>query len=328
MKIISKYIYKQIFTSFIIGFIVFTSVLLLNNLFQIFDLLINKGVSIFDIIKLVGLMILSIFTVTVPMSLLFSVILTYSRMAEDNEIIALNSSAVNTFVFTYQPIILSVLVSLVLCWLNLSIVPKVESKFRNLYFSIAKKQPILKFQKKTFNKIGNYRIYIDDIDKKNEVLKGITIYQFEDSSLQGSQRQIRIIAKTGKVSFDSFGKMFFSLNNGIIQTWSENLQDKFTHFSFENYLVSIQTEKRTDFGEVKTLREMTGKELIDEIKRYKIQGIPTTYLETEYYLRWAIGFSAVSLVIIGLPLGIIAHRGGRTISFGLSILILCLYYFL
>jgi len=327
MKIITRYIYSQIFASSILGFIVFTLVLLLNNFFQLIDLLINKAISLFDIIQIVGLLILSLFTLTVPMSLLFAVLLTYSRMAEDNEIIALNSSAVKTFSFVYQPVFLSIIVSLVLCWLNLSVIPKVQTEFQNIYFSIAKKQPVLRFQKKTFNKIGNYRIYIDEIDKKNELLKGITIYQFEEDNAQPTKSHIRIIAQTGRVNFDLDGKIVFTLNNGIIQTESEDSKEKLTHFSFENYLVSIKT-KEIASQEVKTLRELTGKELLNEIKKYKSQGIPTKYLETEYFLRWSIGFSAFSLVILGLPLGMITHRGGRTIGFGLSILILCLYYFL
>ncbi len=273
-------------------------------------------------------MILSLFTLTVPMSLLFAVILTYGRMAEDNEITALNSSAINTFSFVYQPVIISIILSLILCWLNLSIMPKIQAEFQNIYFSIVKKQPILKFQKRTFHKVGNYRIYIDDIDKKSGILKGVTVYQLGDEFSPDKQSQVRIIAKTGKANLNSEGKIIFFLNDGIIQTGQENLKEKLTHFSFERYMVSIQTKEKMAYSEVKTLREMTGKELIDEIKRCKIQGLPTKYLETEYYLRWVMGFSALSLVILGLPLGIITHRGGRTIGFGMSVFVLCFYYFL
>ncbi|OGS24466.1 MAG: hypothetical protein A2297_07010 [Elusimicrobia bacterium RIFOXYB2_FULL_48_7] len=321
MKILTRYIYKESLKAFVTGIIVFTFVLVLNNLFQLIDLLINKGAGLLVVLQLVVYLVMTLFSITIPMSLLFSVLMTYGRLAEDREIMALSSAGINTFRFTFQPVVLALIFSLTLSWLNLQTIPTIHSEFSRIYLSIAKKQPLLKFEEKAFTKISNYRIYVNEIDKNTNELKGINIYKFTPSvSL--------ITAKTGTAAATD-KTITFDLHDGIMQSSPADSPEKMTLFAFDKYTISIPLlEEHKDETHMQSLREVPSGELLKIIKYNKQQKLPATQLEIEYHLRWVVGFAVLSLVLVGLPASIILNRGGRTINFAISIAIICFYYFI
>ncbi|MDI6640956.1 MAG: LptF/LptG family permease [Elusimicrobiota bacterium] len=321
MSIITRYIYHQLFKSFSVGVVIFTFVLLLNNLFQLVDLIILKGAKLPVVLQLLLYSVLTLLNLTVPVSALFAILLTYGRMSEDNEITALKASGINYFRFVYQSLLIGLILCIILCYANMSIIPELHTEFRRMYFSIIKKEPIAKFSRKTFIDIGDYKIYINEIDKKRNILKGVCIYKL------GLEPK-RIFARRGSVDFSKEKKIVFELFDGIMQ--SGNLQDpeSLTHFAFKNYVVTIPYQVEDTLKEIKTLREFTGKELLKEIKKYQMQNLPTNYLQTEYYLRLSISFAVLSFVLVGLPLAVRIHRSSRTIALGLSVLIIGVYYFL
>src|SRR5262249_23988474 len=78
----------------------------------------------------------------------------------------------------------------------------------------------------------------------------------------------------------------------------------------------------------RALEEMDNRELRAEIGRLKIKHLPYPFLACEMHLRWAIAFAAFLFCLMGIPLAIQLHRGGRSIGFGLSLVIMVAYYVL
>ncbi|MEW6042208.1 MAG: LptF/LptG family permease, partial [Elusimicrobiota bacterium] len=211
-----------------------------------------------------------------------------------------------------------------LCWSNLTFSPIVQKSFAKLYYSIAKESSSFNFQDNTFMRIGDFRIHIEQICKKNNVLKKVSIYKISSNSNQ----VMRIYASDGRVIFDSLRGIIFNLTNGVIQTFEKKFPESATHFRFGKYTLTVPFIENNIGFYSQTLREFTGRELLLEIKKYRENKLPTNYLEREYNLRWSIGTAAFFLVFTGLPLGVLFHRRGRSTGFGLSLLIISLYYFL
>ena len=51
-------------------------------------------------------------------------------------------------------------------------------------------------------------------------------------------------------------------------------------------------------------------------------------LSCQIHLRWALAVTPFLFALLGIPLAVRVHRGGRSIGFGLSLLIMVLYYVL
>ena len=67
--------------------------------------------------------------------------------------------------------------------------------------------------------------------------------------------------------------------------------------------------------------------LLNEIKNYKKLKLPVSVFETEYWLRYVLAFAPFCFLIIGIPLAISVEKGGK-IGFGLSLIVIFLYYIL
>src|SRR5437763_13802189 len=71
---------------------------------------------------------------------------------------------------------------------------------------------------------------------------------------------------------------------------------------------------------------MDNPELRAEITRLKAKSLPFPGLACQVHLRWALAVTPFLFAALGIPLAIRVHRGGRSIGFGLSLLIMVLYY--
>jgi lipopolysaccharide export system permease protein len=319
MKILNRYVFSELGKSFLTGMMVFSFILLLNNIFQFIDLLVTKNVNVFTVGKLFAYTLITLFSMTVPISMLFSVILTYGRLSEDNEILILRSAGMNTIKFTWQPVVMAILLTLVLFKLNFDVLPEVQGRFQSVYTEILKKKPVVKFEPQTFTTVGEYKVYVHGVDHTKNELVGINIYK---------PFNISIFAKHGTV-VNVVNKGFrFNLYDGTMIYGTLADTEKTTYVKFGNYVTVIPLpDDQTDMA-TKTLREFTSSGLLKEIEIYKVKGLPVTFMETEYYLRWAISFAAVVFVIVGLPISFMIKKGSKSIGLGVCLLIIGVYYFL
>ena len=85
MKIITKYILKEILTPFGITLTVFTLIFILGNLMQLIEMIVQKGVGIFNIVRLLGYTLPFLMVYIIPMSFFISILLGFLRLASDNE---------------------------------------------------------------------------------------------------------------------------------------------------------------------------------------------------------------------------------------------------
>ena len=69
MKILSRYILKEYLSNLLLGLLIFTFVLLLDHLFELMDLLVNKGAGLFLTAELLLLLLPSSLSLTLPMAM-------------------------------------------------------------------------------------------------------------------------------------------------------------------------------------------------------------------------------------------------------------------
>src|SRR3989338_9893639 len=95
MKILRNYILRECLWPFFISIGVLTCVFLLGNLIRLANMVINKGVSLASVGKMFLLYIPLLLGYTLPIACLMTVILTFSRFSNDNEILAMRANGIN-----------------------------------------------------------------------------------------------------------------------------------------------------------------------------------------------------------------------------------------
>ena len=92
MKILDRYLLKELVTPFLIGLFVFTFLLVIDKIFDLVDLIINKGVPVHLVLLLLTYILPAFLVLTIPIGFLLAILVAFGRLSGDMEIVALKAS--------------------------------------------------------------------------------------------------------------------------------------------------------------------------------------------------------------------------------------------
>lgn len=329
MKILKRYVLAEFLSSLAFGLAVFTFILLLDQIFQVVNMVVSKGVPVGGALFLFMLMLPNVLSLSVPISALFGGILSYGRLSSDNEITAVRTAGIAHMAYMSPPVFFGAFLTAILVFYNLDIAPKTYAAFSRTYFEMVSRAPALRLEKKTVAHIGNNRIYFED-RTKDGILKRVSIYRFDDGTLEPSA----LIYASSATAVFAGGKVVFRMYSGAFQKADPKSPSEATSLRFARYDLVIPV----DAGAVhsRSLREYTSGELRSEISRLEASGLASlesdgrstsvSALRTELNLRLAVGLSTFFFTLIGVPLGLLAGHGAKTSGFAFSIAVVFSYY--
>ena len=329
IKILHKYILKEFIGTFTFGLIIFSFVLLLEQVFQLVDLFLSKGVSFILIVQLFVLIIPNILSLTIPMAILFGALLSYGRFAEDNEITVMKATGITYKTLSMPIVVFVVVISLGLIYFNHYLSPSTHKYFRILYKKILTEAPLAKFNAKTITEVGSYKIYAHEVDSKKNILTGINIYKFEKKENKNTNKQIenipwRIAASYGTISVDK-DIVVLNLYDGYWQRTDPNELGCMIHMNFKKYKFTIPIDSNINLSDT-SLRELNSKQIRKKINEIHINNLEKNIYTNEYWIRWTFALAPIVFVLIAIPIGIMAGKGGKAIGFGMSLVVIFIYY--
>jgi len=325
-KIIHRYILREIIPTILLGLSLFTFILILDKIFDLVNLYLKHGVSFLTILRLLGMILPSIFSLTVPMAILMGCLLSFGRLSEDGEITALRAAGQPLLHVIWPVLWLSLAVSALLVVLNSTVTPLSHRSFKTLYREILTANPLSRLEERTFMKLPGYMLYIKHVDQDTGRLHGVHIYKLTSDSPPD-----QIIARKGKAVLTQDRGMTLILSNGSIQQHDGSDTSKTTFTAFKQYSIRIPFKMDAPDSTAHTatsLRSMTTGELRALMADYSSKKLPTHFIQTEYHLRIIMAFTPLVFAVIGLALGIRVEKGGKAVTLGLSLLILFVYYLL
>lgn len=338
MRILHRYILRQISIVFLVCLIVFTFVLFIGNMLRIIEMM-AKGIGMVVILKFLIFLIPFMLSYSIPISILTSVLLVFARLSADNEITAIRASGIN-LKYIFRPLIIYTIVLVSLCYvINDRLRPNAIFLGRRLLLEVGMQEPMIRITSGGFNEVfPNYVLYVGQ--KKGRSLERVVVYKFENDKLNSV-----ITAESGQLLSEGKGVIILRLTNGIIEEIPEEEQDtgKLNRMDFEIYNIEFNLEAQIqDIHRLaKKEREMTNKELTDRINNLRYRLIHSEYkqlvpkleqeisaIKTRVHNRLAMSFSCLVFILVGIPLGIKTHRKETSIGAGISLILVSFYYFL
>ena len=333
IKKLHSYIIKEFLHFFILGIVIFSFLLILNFVFELMDLLIEKGVALWLIVKMFTFYLPNVLTLSIPMAVLFGALLSYGRLSSDNEVTAMKAAGLDYKTLT-MPIIIFVLnISFFLVFFNHFFAPKLNSNLKVYSEQVITKRPLVKFNEKSITKLGDYRIYSNKVDNAKNSLSGVSIYKFENDYVANNNKNVlpqndkgawRITASSATVKAYATGAQL-TLYKGYWQKVSPSDMTNMTHATFKTYSLFIplgKTIKNYSIGP----SELSSPKLIETIKQYKKQKLEFMPYLRDYWIRWIFAVAPIVFIIIALPIGMRTSKGGKALGFGLSLGIVIIYY--
>ena len=266
MNTLNKYLFKQSLIPFLLSVGVITTVLFLQFLIRAVDRFLGKGLDALTIFEYLYLNLAWIIALSVPMSLLISSVMTFGRMAQQNEITALKSAGVNLYNIIKPALWFGTFVAIGLCIFNNFILPEMNYNARLLARDIYKKKPELSIEPGYFvDMIPQYTMIVKEMDGKD--FKDVKIFSKNQES-----EQTTIYANEGSLS--SKGNMItINLINGEIHEIDLSDYDYYRKIRFKTHQISISMDElmlnRTTESS-RTDREMRVPQMINEIEKNKL----------------------------------------------------------
>ncbi len=316
-----KYIITEIIPPFILGLILYTFVLLMNNILQLAELFITKGIPIRTVLKILVLLLPSILAFTLPMAVLMGILAGLSRLSSDWEVMAFRSLGVSTLRFLKPLLIFSIVIFLVSLYISTSLAPNSNFELlKTLFISVATKTPA-EIKPRQFNeRIPNLVIYVNDI--KGGIWEDVFVQ--DNSNPEASKI---IVAKKGKFLSDQERReAFIDFTDGTIHAFPLK-NPKETRIAFFSRSIE-KLDPDAIFPTFKFEKRIREKNIVELWKSLKEERDPQKriFINNEFYKRFAFPFASVIFAILGLPLGTTTKKGGKVSGFSLSLLFILIYY--
>jgi lipopolysaccharide export system permease protein len=324
-RIIDRYILREIATPSIMVLFVLTFVLLMGKILQLMDLMINKGVSFFDIALLIVSLLPSFLVFTIPISLLIAILIGLGRLSGDNETIIFRASGISLNRLSYPVAVASLIAFVMTALTSLFLVPQGNQATKNLLFNIAKQKASIGIKEKVFNDdFKGILLYAENIPVRGNFMEGVIV---SDNRITSDPSTI--IAKRAYLISDPRSMVVtLRLENGSTHSVDMKLRS-YRKMDFTSYDINLDLESalaQERKSKSKQSSEMTVKELMENLSRPGLGREALTALAIELNKKLTIPFSCFVFGLIGIPLGIRAHRAVKSRGFTLGLLIVVLYY--
>src|SRR5512141_24596 len=112
MRILTRYILREVLSHALIGAAVFTFVIFMRDLAKLLELVVRNSAPLPSVAEVFFLTLPTALTVTIPMGVLVGILIGLSRLAADSEITAMRASGIGAGAFVK---ILSIFIAI--CWL-------------------------------------------------------------------------------------------------------------------------------------------------------------------------------------------------------------------
>ncbi|HEU0368295.1 MAG TPA: LPS export ABC transporter permease LptF, partial [Candidatus Acidoferrum sp.] len=318
MRILDRYIVREIFRHAFLGLIVFTFVLFVPQLVRLMELLVRHSGSGAQIARLFLYVVPGVLIFTIPMAVLVGVLLGLGRMSADSEIIALTALGISRQRMLVPVAVLALTGGVATATLTLWLGPAAFRSLRNIEADLLASQASFQVQPRVFDeRFPKMVLYINDISASGTQWHGVFLAEVGEES--GSQ--LTLAENAIVIAEPKQGKLELHLQGGTTHEVSRQDPD---HYSL------------TDFGQSDMPIEVSGlvptqQRALSNAERRTLDLLSdrsANWRETrvEFHRRLAFPFACLVFALVAVPLGSQPRRGGRAAGTILSVLLIGLYY--
>ncbi|HYE29822.1 MAG TPA: LptF/LptG family permease [Methylomirabilota bacterium] len=329
MKTLYSYVTRQVLGTLFLAVAICTFVLLLGNaLKDIVSLLLSGQASLLLVAKGFALLIPYVCVFALPVGLLAATLLTFGRLSADNELTAMRANGISLLSLALPLLVMSLGFAALCAWVNLDWAPRARVAYKTLLLQFGVKQTLAFLQEDRYiTEIPGLVLHLRKRD--GNTLHDVRLYQF-----QNNEMVLRAAAERGEILLDLTNKtLSLRLDQAIIEQkvrdtagdpaargidWQPIKADfESPTYAFENLVGSVREPK---------LSEMSFSQLRRKIAELEQQGIPTMPARVQLHRQLSFSFASFAFTLVGIPLGIRAHRRETSIGIGIALLLLLTYY--
>lgn len=321
-RILDRYIVLEIGPNFILGVIVFSFVLMLNEILRLAHILITQSAGLANILGILANLVPSVLCLTIPMAVLLGILLALGRMSADSEVVALRASGVSLYRLLVPVLMAATLGWALSSYLMIQVLPDSNQRVRQRVFQIITTKARTDIRPRVFydNLFPGMVLLVLDIPTGSDTWQNVILAELTDPAAP------RItLAREGQLMVDSEKRAVTLLfREGETHSVAYSDPNSYDFQRWRQTSVPIQAETffaPDDVDVPRGAREMYIPQLA---QMYRETSLPV-YL-VEIHKKFSIPFACFVFGVVGLALGIQNQKGGRSWGFVVSIAVIFVYY--
>jgi lipopolysaccharide export system permease protein len=359
MRVLPKYITRQVLVTLSVTVGVFTFVLLLvGSLKRLSDLLVNRNVGLTTVAQFLLLAMPKVLMFSLPMAMLATALLVFGRMSADNEVTAMRASGISLGQVAAPVLFVASMISILCLYISTTLMPLCQFQLKTLLLRIGLERPMSLLQENApITDFPGYIIYL--AHKKGNIIEDVEIYELDDNHNTLSRFHAQYGVVTPKVAERKVALDLYDVRGD----WRDREDPADVHkirpgATATRYPVELDLGKALrSLAAGKTLGDLTFPELRDEIARLRAQrdrypasalasalvkkanqlspdeqklkallgALASARMEAHQRIAWAA--ACFTFTMIGIPLGLKTSRRETSVGIAVSLGLAMVFYF-
>ena len=329
MKTLNRYLLKEVVISFLIALGLIILILLLNDIFYLTDIFISKKVPLAVVLRVLFLLLPSILALAIPLAFLAGLLGGLTHLNADREIEALRLLGVSPRQVLKPLLGLAMILCLVTMSFTFWLAPRANYKWLQTMVESVLTRVNFQLVPGQFNEsFPSNVIYIDGQDSPGK-WQGIFFYRKEE------QEEVQVVtAREGEMwPAPDLKSAWLRLTDGYSFRFNLSQPETiaFDQFKRQEQLVDLKSLLPPVSLE-KKYREKSLEELLADRQKVKADRNKNRgellAIQVELNKRVSLPAACLVFVFLGVGLGWRRWPGGRVGGYGVSLVILVIYYFL
>ncbi len=318
-KIIDMYVLKKLVFAFFLIFCSLILVFYIINIVELIDDLVENKVAFFYIFKYLYYHTPEIISFVLPVSILTGVLLTFSVMSKNNEIIAVQVSGISLYRLTLPAIILGLLLSVGYFYVQEEIAPE-ANRIKQDVLNLIHKRVNVPQQEVLQNWVtgkDNAFYFYEYLDRKHDRINRFNMIYF-NADFTMKKRLHASYARW-------ISPQELVLEEGYERDFHDNVPRNFKTFAIKKIKIDEGPDlftKKIAFPEYMNINTL--KSYISYLEEKKSD---TSRYEAKLYNKYAFPLSSLIMVLIAIPFSFMMGNRGTLYGIGIAIGISMIFWF-
>ena len=330
MRILSRYVFREILSSAVLGTALATFVVFLQNVDKLFELLVRSSAHTGTVMWLFALALPPVLPLTVPFGVLVGILIGLGRMSTDGEVIAMRAAGVSSRSVILPVMTFALLGTIITGTAALWVTPRAIRRSVAIVNRLGADQLTADIQPRVFDEqFPNTILYVGDVKSgpvavwRNVFLADLTPPEQRSIGLRDKALGPRVTVAREAIAVPdpAHNRIQLSLRNA-----SSHEVDKEGNANDSVYRISEQVLDATPAAETHpTFHAMdTG-----ELRRYSRTGPDWIEARIELHQRrLAYPLACLTLALVGIPLGISSRKGGKSAGYVTALFLAFFCYYM
>ena len=347
MQTLHQYLVRQILAALALSVVVFTFVLLVGNLLkEILGLLVTGHAQFGLVVEAIGLLMPFLWVYALPMGLLTATLLVFGRFSADQELTAARAGGISLVSLIAPVLLISLICCAVSVWINLYLGPKSRAAYMQLIDKVKYEMVGGQLPEGTF--IHDFPGYLCYVGKnRNGELQDVLILNFGADT--NSPFAPMISSPRGRLEWDLPHQRLNLWLTNAVSTQRVGSHDRYGSAKTSTFSLDLPAATRQVYHprisdmtyaelrvEMRAVENLVGTApaktntlagLRDQMRRLQQQKDDLTLpVRVEMNRRFAFSFASFGFALVGIPLGIRAHRRETNLGIVIALGLAAVYY--